>query len=305
LQAPVDGKMATKRRVFNQTKLNLTRSTSITQNVHTRGMFNYGSQKPSLLQFEMGAHQHSLHGEDSYFIHDGAFGVADGVGGWNGVKGGNPAEFSRRVMTNCQSELEEIVNSPAGDGNAYLNARDLLVRAAMPVMEDQELLGGSTALIAMLINNNILSVANVGDSRFYLFRRFPDRNLPVLYFLSPEQRFSFNAPIQLSPIQYLDTNSLAVHPGLWSEYYEIPIANGDIVMLVTDGVSDNLFPQEMNQIVADMYRTHHHNVKDFSRNLSKAIVEGAVGKQGSDQSTPFGTPKPDDTTCVVGVVADE
>lgn len=227
------------------------------------------------------------------------------VGGWNGVKGGNPAEFSRRVMVNCQSELESIVNSPSGDGNAYLNARDLLVRAAMPVMKDKNLLGGSTAVVAMVINNNILSVANVGDSRFYLFRRFPDRNLPVLYFLSPEQRFSFNAPIQLSPIQYLDTNSLAVDPSFWSEYYEIPIANGDIVMLVTDGVSDNLFPQEMNQIVADQYRTHHHNIKDFSRNLPKAIVERAVRRQNSDDKTPFGTPKPDDTTCVVGVVADE
>ena len=223
------------------------------------------------------------------------------VGGWNSVKGGNPAEFSRRIMANCQSELENLTK----DGNAYLNSRDLLVRGAMPVMEDTELLGGSTALVAMLINNNILSVANVGDSRFYLFRRFPDRNLPALYFLSPEQRFSFNAPIQLSPIQYLDTNSLAVHPALWSEYYEIPITNGDIVMLVTDGVSDNLFPQEMNQIVADQYREHHHNLKEFTRNLPKAIVHGAVGKQGGDQKTPFGTPKPDDTTCVVGVIGDE
>ena len=41
-------------------------------------MFNYGNNNPSLLTLEMGAHQHSLHGEDSYFINDNAFGVADG-----------------------------------------------------------------------------------------------------------------------------------------------------------------------------------------------------------------------------------
>merc|ERR1719295_978923 len=129
--------MATKRAVLTHSLNKLQQSTSITHRMDKRCMFNYGSNKPSLLSFEMGAHQHSLHGEDSYFIHDNSFGVADGVGGWNGVKGGNPAEFSRRVMANCRSELESIVNSPSGDGNAYLNARDLLVRAAMPVMKDK------------------------------------------------------------------------------------------------------------------------------------------------------------------------
>merc|ERR1712039_796484 len=157
-------------------------------------------------------------------------------------------------MQNCVFELDAITNNPAGDGNAYLNAKDLLIRASMPVMTDDKLLGGSTALIGMIINKNVLSVANIGDSRFYIFRRFPDRNVPILYFISPEQRFSFNAPIQLAPSQYWDGNSLAVDPGLWTEYYEIPITVGDIVVFVTDGVSDNLFAGELQSIVMDAYR---------------------------------------------------
>lgn len=42
-------------------------------------MFDYGNNKPQLLQFELSSYQYELHGEDSLFIHDNsAFGVADG-----------------------------------------------------------------------------------------------------------------------------------------------------------------------------------------------------------------------------------
>ena len=220
------------------------------------------------------------------------------------MKGGNPKEFSKRIMDNCKSQLHAIINDANGDGNAYLNSKDLLVRASLPVINDQQLLGGSTALIGMLINRNILSVANIGDSRFYLFRRFPDRHVPILYFISPEQRYSFNAPMQLSPIQYLEKSALAVDPSLWTEYYEIPITNGDIIVFTTDGVSDNLFPHELNQIVMDGYKQNGHHSKQLSAYLSQAIVNGAVNKQegkANTPDTPFGAPKPDDTTCVVGV----
>lgn len=207
-------------------------------------------------------------------------------------------------MDNCKNELDSMINNSQSDGNAYLNSKQLLVRASFPVMEDKELLGGSTALIAMLINRNILSISNIGDSRFYLFRRFPDRNVPILYFISPEQRYSFNAPIQLSPIQYLDKNALAVDPNLWTEYYEIPVTINDIIVFVTDGVSDNLFPNELNQIVIDQFKKYMHNDKELSKNLSETIVKASIDKQQGNsinKDAPFGIPKADDTTCVVGV----
>lgn len=222
------------------------------------------------------------------------------------MKGGNPKEFSQRVMNNCKKELESIINDPNGDGNAYLNSKELLVRAALPVMQDESLLGGTTALIGMLINTNILSIANIGDSRFYLFRRFPDRSgkphIPILYFQSPEQVYSFNAPMQLAPISNVGKNSLAVDPNLWTEYYELPITVGDIIIFVTDGVSDNLFPHELNQIVINGYKQCMNNDKQLSANLSESIVKTAVEKQqglSKNQDAPFGLPKPDDTTVVV------
>merc|ERR1712048_1297755 len=132
-----------------------------------------------------------------------------------------------------------------------------------------------------------------GDSRFYIFRRFPDRNVPILYFISPEQRFSFNAPIQLAPSQYWDGNSLAVDPNLWTEYYEIPITVGDIVVFVTDGVSDNLFAGELQSIVMDAYREKMSNTKALSQTISEKIVKAAVLKQEGNPDkteTPFGSP---------------
>ena len=37
-------------------------------------------------------------GEDAYFIRSDSLGVADGVGGWSGKKGADPALFSRLLM---------------------------------------------------------------------------------------------------------------------------------------------------------------------------------------------------------------
>jgi protein phosphatase PTC7 len=52
-------------------------------------------------------------GEDAYFLRSDSLGVADGVGGWSGHAGANPARWARKFM---HRELFGL--SSSGPGNA-------------------------------------------------------------------------------------------------------------------------------------------------------------------------------------------
>ena len=47
--------------------------------------------------------------EDSYFIHEKGFGVADGVGGWNEI-GISSEDFSNELMNHCKQTIDEHEN---------------------------------------------------------------------------------------------------------------------------------------------------------------------------------------------------
>ena len=47
--------------------------------------------------------------EDSFFIHEKGFGVADGVGGWNEI-GISSKDFSNELMNYCKKAIDEHEN---------------------------------------------------------------------------------------------------------------------------------------------------------------------------------------------------
>ena len=76
--------------------------------------FFLSSNKIVPVKLHIGACQHHLHGEDSFFtFNDRGFGVADGVGGWSKHPGASAAEFSQRVMNECSNLLSKNENISA------------------------------------------------------------------------------------------------------------------------------------------------------------------------------------------------
>ncbi|KAJ3086574.1 hypothetical protein HK102_012896, partial [Quaeritorhiza haematococci] len=136
-------------------------------------------------------------GEDSYFSRHDALGVADGVGGWVQVKGANPALYSLKLMHYASLELErydDIANNEY-DIDDYYNLDPALVleRAYENVCRDAEeegLVGSCTALIVVLRNDE-LRIANLGDCGLMVLRNL----VPI--FRTEEQQHSFNFPYQL------------------------------------------------------------------------------------------------------------
>eukprot|EP01135_Chromosphaera_perkinsii_P007642 Nk52_evm98s914 gene=Nk52_evmTU98s914 len=177
-------------------------------------------------------------GEDAFFFTRSAsstwFGVADGVGGWR-ESGIDPSLFAWGLSENCRGAAEQ---QPERTPKEVLNVayeklkRDGKVKA-----------GSSTACVLSFDSeNSVLRFANLGDSGFLVIR-----SEQVAYRTSEQQHF-FNAPYQLSVVPKHMRGSLQDSP-LDAQEGALQLEQGDIVILGTDGVFDNMYDAEILQQV--------------------------------------------------------
>ncbi|KAL0872666.1 hypothetical protein Bca101_022371 [Brassica carinata] len=160
--------------------------------------------------------------EDAYFISENNWlGVADGVSQWS-FEGISEGMYAQELMSNCQ----KIISDETAE---ICDPVQVLDRSANETKSS----GSSTALIAHLSNNE-LHVANIGDSGFMVIR-----NRTVLQKSSPMfHHFCF--PLHIT--QGDDILKL-------SEVYHVNLEEGDVVLLATDGLFDNLYEKEIVSIV--------------------------------------------------------
>ncbi|DBA97377.1 TPA: hypothetical protein ACH3X1_015106 [Trebouxia sp. C0004] len=110
-------------------------------------------------------------GEDAFFVSShgqGAFGVADGVGGWN-MEGVDPSRYSRLLMEHAEQAILE------GKGDCEDGARDIvgLAHDSITWLGEKEgavILGSSTICLGLVRPGGLLEMANVGDSGFRVIR---------------------------------------------------------------------------------------------------------------------------------------
>ncbi|KAF5706818.1 PTC7-2C phosphatase [Fusarium mundagurra] len=192
-------------------------------------------------------------GHDAFFvsrINDSgsvAFGVADGVGGWvdSGV---DPADFSHGF---CDYMALAAHEHQTGSGPP-LTARQLMQKGYEAICNDNSLrAGGSTACVAIAGADGNLDVANLGDSGFLQLR------LNGVHTYSEPQTHAFNTPFQLSLVPPSVAARMAAFGG--TQLSDLPrdadvtqhaLRHGDILVLATDGVLDNLFNQDILRIAS-------------------------------------------------------
>lgn len=194
-------------------------------------------------------------GQDALFFsqvgdsHTTAFGVADGVGGW--VESGlDPADFSHGL---CEYMTCAARSFPHGFNSSSLHPKDLLQVAYDEVTEDDSIEGGgSTACLAVAEPDGTVEVANLGDSGFMHL------GLNAVRHFTQPQTHAFNTPYQLSKTPHRMLVQMAVFGGP-STLSDLPkessvthhsVRHGDVLVFATDGVWDNLSPQDALGIVS-------------------------------------------------------
>jgi|TARA_R110000751_G_scaffold1159_2_gene4473 protein phosphatase PTC7 len=240
-------------------------------------------------------------GEDTWFtINDAKYpaaGVFDGVGSW-AEQNVNPIYWSMALAEGCSASIMDGNTGPITiltDG--YKNA----------MASKHE--GSCTACVAIKNGPNSVSVANLGDSGVALFR--DDK----LVWESSQQEYLFNYPYQLSS----DVDAL---PKDADRHVLTKLKSGDIIILATDGLWDNLYNKEIikyldddsevEDIATTLAVSAFHASNDQKRwgPFSQASVENlyTASPYASDEDfipppaplTEYMGGKPDDITVIVG-----
>ncbi|KAL0383490.1 UNVERIFIED_CONTAM: putative protein phosphatase 2C 55 [Sesamum calycinum] len=163
-------------------------------------------------------------GEDAHFYSEEAqvIGVADGVGGCSS-RGIDAGEYARELMSNAAKAVH-------GRHPADVDPKDVLKDAFLKTGAP----GSSTACIISIAGGR-LRAANLGDSGFLVIRG------GKTVYKSPAQLHGFNYPYQMG--------STSVSLPDEAEEMVMAVERGDIVIAGTDGLFDNLFPEDIEETV--------------------------------------------------------
>ena len=187
-------------------------------------------------------------GEDAFFVSGysgGVIAVADGVSGW-AEKDVDPAQFSRELMRRASSlvEDEEVNYDPR-----------ILVRKAHATTSSK---GSATVIVSMLDNNGILKVANVGDCGLRVIRKGQ-----IIFSTFPQEHY-FDCPYQLSSETVSQTY-------LDATVTSIDSVKGDIIVMGSDGLFDNVSDHEIVSTIAE-----HKDVQETAKVLADLAYKHSV-----------------------------
>jgi len=223
-------------------------------------------------------------GEDAFFVGtcngNLAIGVADGVGGW-GHQGIDPSLVSKGLMLGAKHAFEKI---------GTVDPVEIMEYGHKQV---QHITGSSTALVIVFTEGGKkLTAANLGDSGFMVLR-----DNQVL-FRSEEMQHFFNFPYQLGT-----GHTTTAHD---SQIITLDLQEGDLVIAGTDALFDNLFDEEIVNIVKNAQP---------NENLAHTLAHAVFQRGYTSQPSPFMRVahrlglidterggKPDDITVVVARV---
>jgi len=250
-------------------------------------------------------------------------GVADGVSQIEDF-GIDASELPNELLKHCE---ELGMSQLVPDGNPLVTDG---YRGPIPLVreafESTESLGSTTLVLAILDNSTrihgklhpMIAVISIGDCELLILRRANGRGTPFApVFHTEMQRIDghVQTPLQLARVD--DRIDPDFHEDITIEVIEkgsavhcVSVYEGDIVIMGSDGVFDNLFVDEVadlcNSVLPPNRKLPTHEA--LLGHLSKRIVEASHSKterlpNGLFPDAPIGRGgKTDDTSCVVAEV---
>jgi protein phosphatase PTC7 len=257
-------------------------------------------------------------GEDSYFLEapSGSLGVADGLGGTREILRGQTAKaFADELMAGCKAAALEASVGPdsAPRRNVEVVAGEIIRKAYASTSS----YGASTVAVAQLDSSSKrLGVAVLGDSEVFVVR-WPDPDKTgMIVFKSPRQQHSFNAPRYLAhlPSDCLQNLSRPLDSPSDCSTFDVAVQSGDLVLAVSDGVTDNLHDEEIIKFCdsarADFSADATVSADSLVHTLGTAAYERSLEPmvltpfklESMRAGKPWSGGKEDDITCVAALI---
>ena len=191
-------------------------------------------------------------GDDAVVIGGQTFlGVNDGVGAWAQKERGHAALWSRLIAHFWATEVQKAFKAHDTVELESLNLKAYLQSAFeqtnVVTSKPNLILGTTTACSALLHHRSdgspVVLASNIGDCAVIIVRPSSGE----IVYETEEQWHWFDCPRQLG------TNSPDT-PDVNAVTDIVDVHEGDIVLVVSDGVTDNLWKEEISEKVSDAFR---------------------------------------------------
>ena len=203
--------------------------------------------------------------------------VCDGMGGANG--GNVASETAINIITRdmldgyrenmTPEEIKELLATALEDANGAIYQK---------AQEDKSLEGMGTTAVLALIENNVIHLVNVGDSRAYLLTR--ENISQITRDHSMVQEMLENGEITESqainhPRRNIITRALGVDNTVLVDYFQIPFEEHSKLILCSDGFSGCVPPD----------RIYHFSRGLSAERITQRAIELAKEAGGNDNIT--------------------
>lgn len=197
-------------------------------------------------------------GDDALLVSPTVLAIADGVSGWeskgeqcsSGVWSRSMVETLSRLMTEYKlnhtphhlnkRDIDQILD------DSYLHTSHL--------MDLQDMKGSSTLILCML-SGEYLKMISIGDSKIYIIRD------GKVIKTNEEQMIS-----ELCP-QQIGTQTLNQLPSEMAWVDSIKLKENDLIVMCSDGISDNLYESEIVEFVDEQINKKNRNLKHVASKL--------------------------------------
>ena len=262
-------------------------------------------------------------GDDAILIDGQNFlSVNDGVGAWAQKERGHAALWSRLIAHYWAAEAQRAYSAAKSEGGArfleldmidpvaYLDVAFNRTKEATNAGQDNQIMGTTTASAALLhhraLDEPVVLATSLGDCAVMIVRP-TEQNM---IYKSQEDWHWFDCPRQLG------TNSPDT-PRQHSFMDKVDVNEGDLVLCLSDGVTDNLWEEEITEYMVDAMKKWRDKVPEaedgivyVARTLMEAAKEIALDpyagspymSRAVDEGLAAEGGKLDDISVLIGVV---
>jgi PPM family protein phosphatase len=216
------------------------------------------------------------------------YAVADGMGGHVG------GEVAARVAVETLARAFERSPTVEGLGVAFSEANDAVWRESQ---QNPELRGMGTTLTAAALvggpgGHDVLALANVGDSRAYVFSADELSQVTDDHSLAEERMRHgemTEAEAAVHPQRHILTRALGVSSEVDADMWELELRTGDRILLCSDGLSNEVAVGEMEAVLRDVddpgeaaqRLVDAANENGGADNITVVVVDVQIGEEGA------------------------